>query len=818
MAANDKPPSAIRCCVRLRPDADSSAFDVDGCRLTVQREVLARAGRADWLADLQFTFADVFGAETSTAEVYERAVADVLPGVLLSGMHCTLMAYGQTSSGKTHTMLGDAAATTGPTSEPGLITLAIQDVLRQVGGDARGARRYRLRLSCLEVYNEQCNDLLAPERSNLKLFEKAGGVLVQGLSEYEFGMGALEEDLDALAVLLRAAERQRHVGATSANDRSSRSHLVCCLTVDSWEGGGGDESAACARQSTLQLVDLAGSERRQTSSGGDASQGVEGATINKSLLALSTIIHRLSDLARSELGVARSELGMAGSLLPLAHLPFRDSKLTRLLQPCLGGPAQALIVATVRPAAACLDESLATLRFGVRAQRVQNAPSNSPEAPQVSVQLLNRLSAEITSLRQQLMLAERNGGGGSVPPSPARSHSRSIPPSPRSVRNDSGRNDSGRNGRTSPAVTSVAAGSGSGAQLGAQLPPPPPHARPSPATFAAHEAPSPAGRHPFGRSGLSAASSSLLASLGVPGAVVGTIGDPTEFHSGVLPNAGGFENGRSGCGGGGGGGGGGANARGSAADTALEAAARDEEGWRVALAAVGVEPQLARGGAALMYLHALERAASLRCAAHSQAHELRRAVRIHNGAQNGAQDGAQNGAQNGASKSAKVGTGSPSRRRAGDGAAPSNGLARLPLAPPGSSTPNTARSPAAAEEAAEAADAALIAALEEQLVSLLEGTGDCVRELIGVLGRAHRASRPGAQDGATQAAVVAMRARAAALDGEMLPRPRSGVAEAPMLLDERVRMLRRSREELCGQHDMLCHLLQARSRRVREWE
>ena len=443
MAANLAQPTAIRCCVRLRPDADSSAFDVDGCRLTVQREVLARAGRADWLADLQFTFADVFGAETSTAEVYERAVADVLPGVLLSGMHCTLMAYGQTSSGKTHTMLGDAAATAGPTSEPGLITLAIQDVLRQVGGDARGARRYRLRLSCLEVYNEQCNDLLAPERSNLKLFEKAGGVLVQGLSEYEFGMGVLEEDLDALAVLLRAAERQRHVGATSANDRSSRSHLVCCLTVDSWEGGGGDESAARARQSTLQLVDLAGSERRQSSSGGDASQGVEGATINKSLLALSTIIHRLSELPRSsrdhpEILHRLSELGMPGSLLPLAHLPFRDSKLTRLLQPCLGGPAQALIVATVRPAASCLDESLATLRFGVRAQRVQNAPSMSPEAPQVSAQLLNRLSAEITSLRQQLMLAERNGGGGSVhihsgsvPPSPARSHSRSIPPSPR---------------------------------------------------------------------------------------------------------------------------------------------------------------------------------------------------------------------------------------------------------------------------------------------------------------------------------------------------------------------------------------------------
>ena len=181
--------------------------------------------------------------------------------------------------------------------------------------------------------------------------------------------------------------------------------------------------------------------------------------------------------------------------------------------------------------------------------------------------------------------------------------------------------------------------------------------------------------------------------------------------------------------------------------------------------------------------------------------------------------GAQNGAQNGASKSAKVGAGSPAHRRACDGA-PGNGLARLPLAPQGTSPPNTARSPAAAaEDAAAAADAALIAALEEQLVSLLEGTGDCVRELIGVLGRAQKmASRPGAQDGATQAAAVAMRARSAALDGEVLPRPRSGVADAPMLLDERVRMLRRSREELCGQHDMLCHLLQARSRRVREWE
>ena len=183
--------------------------------------------------------------------------------------------------------------------------------------------------------------------------------------------------------------------------------------------------------------------------------------------------------------------------------------------------------------------------------------------------------------------------------------------------------------RTSPAATSVAASSGNGAHHGAHhgahLAPPLPHARPSPATFAAHEVPSPAGRHPFGRSGFSAASSSLLASLGVPGAIVGA-----EHHDGVFPNAGAVENGRSGCGGGSGGGGG------SGADTALEAATRDEAGWRIALAAVEVEPELARGGAALMYLHALERAALFTRAARSHALELRRAVRAQNGAQNGA--------------------------------------------------------------------------------------------------------------------------------------------------------------------------------------
>ena len=198
--------------------------------------------------------------------------------------------------------------------EPGVISLAFEDVLRRANA-ARSSRRFRLRFSALEVYNEQCNDLLAPERANLKLYETAGsGVHVSGLSEWDVSSSGELEDL------LRAAERQRHVGATASNDRSSRSHLLCTLNVDSWAREPSEEDADDAEDddeqpsggaadvlsSTLQLVDLAGSERRQTHL--HEGQQVEGASINKSLLTLSTIIHRLAELSDSNKGPGSSLL------------------------------------------------------------------------------------------------------------------------------------------------------------------------------------------------------------------------------------------------------------------------------------------------------------------------------------------------------------------------------------------------------------------------------------------------------------------------------------------------------------------------------
>ena len=282
----------VRSCVRLRPlsshERATSAFSVSGTKLSLRREVLEEEGRADWLADSEYNFDAVFGPETSTATVYARAAAEIVPWCV-KGVNCTIIAYGQTAAGKTHTMLGAQAVhspraalpASGHTSERGMIALAVDDVLRRVG--AAGQRRHRLRVSFLEIYNEQCNDLLAADRgANLKLFERADGVVVPGVSEWDVS------DSDKLEALLRQAERQRHVGTTYSNDRSSRSHLLCTVSVDSWAGNGSSDAASATGapgapapsgadpnvlSATLQLVDLAGSERRQAASEGQSHEG-----------------------------------------------------------------------------------------------------------------------------------------------------------------------------------------------------------------------------------------------------------------------------------------------------------------------------------------------------------------------------------------------------------------------------------------------------------------------------------------------------------------------------------------------------------------
>ncbi|PIA14448.1 kinesin-domain-containing protein, partial [Coemansia reversa NRRL 1564] len=256
----------------------------------------------------------------------------------MSGFNGTIFAYGQTSSGKTHTMYGSG-------SELGIIKLAVKNMFDMVNSDTN--REYLLRVSFLEIYNEVLRDLLEPTKSNLKIHENSKHeIFVGDLSEHiVFNAAQVEE-------VLQKGDRNRHIAGTNMNERSSRSHTIFRIVIESREKA----FTGAVKVSCLNLVDLAGSERvGQT--GAEGQRLKEGAHINKSLLALGTVIGRLSE-----------DGGDRG------HVPYRDSKLTRILQPSLGGNAKTLIICTITPSPDYADETLSTLKFASRAKTIRNTP------------------------------------------------------------------------------------------------------------------------------------------------------------------------------------------------------------------------------------------------------------------------------------------------------------------------------------------------------------------------------------------------------------------------------------------------------------
>ncbi|KAI8902036.1 P-loop containing nucleoside triphosphate hydrolase protein [Globomyces pollinis-pini] len=249
----------------------------------------------------------------------------------------TIFAYGQTSSGKTHTMFGHK-------DEPGIMPLATTHIFRHILKTVN--REFLVRVSYVEIYNEVIKDLLKPENDNLKIHQNPNGeIFVGDLSEHVVSSVANVESLMMLG------DSNRHTGETYMNDESSRSHTIFRMTIESRE----KNSVGAVKVSVLNLVDLAGSERV----GHTGAEGIrlkEGGHINKSLLALGTVIGRLSE---------GKDTG---------HIPYRDSKLTRILQSSLGGNARTSIICTVTPAMLHIDETITTLRFANRAKCIQNRP------------------------------------------------------------------------------------------------------------------------------------------------------------------------------------------------------------------------------------------------------------------------------------------------------------------------------------------------------------------------------------------------------------------------------------------------------------
>jgi centromeric protein E len=286
----------------------------------------------------------VFGEGDGNANVYSAAAKPVVSAVL-RGINGTVMAYGQTSSGKTHTMSGSDV-------DPGVMSLALRDIFDAVRADEH-TRRYDVRCSYMEIYNEEIRDLLSRDpdgnRSHIKLVNGHNG-LTQVLNLEERKVKSSEEVNDVVA----AGLKRRQVGRTAMNHVSSRSHAVLRIKVASAPLIEGDPNVRPATVSTLYVVDLAGSERAAQNTSKATKK--EGAAINQSLLTLRLCVQRLAKDAEDGTET---------------HVPYRDSKLTRILQPALAGPGRTAIVAAVTPAAGNAQETYSTLNFVGTAKSVK---------------------------------------------------------------------------------------------------------------------------------------------------------------------------------------------------------------------------------------------------------------------------------------------------------------------------------------------------------------------------------------------------------------------------------------------------------------
>ncbi|KAF2934071.1 kinesin-like protein KIN-7E, chloroplastic isoform X1 [Oryza sativa Japonica Group] len=332
--------------------------------------------RNEYNPSIAYAFDKVFGPATTTRHVYDIAAQHVVSGAM-EGINGTVFAYGVTSSGKTHTMHGEQKS-------PGIIPLAVKDVFSIIQ-DTPG-REFLLRVSYLEIYNEVINDLLDPIGQNLRIREDAQGTYVEGIKEE-----VVLSPAHALS-LIASGEEHRHVGSNNFNLVSSRSHTIFTLTIESSPSGENDEGEV--KLSQLNLIDLAGSESSKTETTGLRRK--EGSYINKSLLTLGTVIAKLTD-------------GKA------THIPYRDSKLTRLLQSSLSGHGRISLICTVTPASSNSEETHNTLKFAHRSKHIEIKASQNKIIDEKS--LIKKYQKEITCLKEELQQLRRGMmGNGYIPP------------------------------------------------------------------------------------------------------------------------------------------------------------------------------------------------------------------------------------------------------------------------------------------------------------------------------------------------------------------------------------------------------------------
>ena len=307
-----------------------------------------------------YTYNLVFGPETTQEDIFYNCSINKLIDSALDGYSVTIFAYGQTGSGKTYTIMGrDDSINEKILSNDkysGIMPKSINYIWSTVGSRQE---KYYIKVSFLEIYNEQINDLLNIGNNNLQIrWDQRQGFFVEGLFVIE-----CKKPDDIVEVILQGT-KNRKKGSHELNKDSSRSHTILTVYVISEFQSNGENFKKYGK---ISFVDLAGSERlKETHSSGGMIK--ETGNINKSLFVLGKVISALTDKKNNN-----------------QHIPYRDSKLTMLLMDSIGGASKTLMIACVSPSATYSDETMSTLNYASRTMNIKNKPLVQMEGKDVPV-------------------------------------------------------------------------------------------------------------------------------------------------------------------------------------------------------------------------------------------------------------------------------------------------------------------------------------------------------------------------------------------------------------------------------------------------
>lgn len=319
-----------------------------------------------------FTFDRVFNMQCKQSDIFDYSIRPTVDD-LLNGYNGTVFAYGQTGAGKSYTMMGSSID---DEVGRGVIPRIVEQIFASIMSSP-STIEYTVRVSYMEIYMERIRDLMAPQNDNLPVHEeKNRGVYVKGL--LEIYVSSVQEVYE----VMRRGGNARAVAATNMNQESSRSHSIFVITVTQK-----NVETGSAKSGQLFLVDLAGSEKvGKTGASGQTLE--EAKKINKSLSALGMVINSLTDGKSS-------------------HVPYRDSKLTRILQESLGGNSRTTLIINCSPSSYNDAETLSTLRFGMRAKSIKNkAKVNAELSPLELKQLLGKAKTQITTFENYIVNLE----------------------------------------------------------------------------------------------------------------------------------------------------------------------------------------------------------------------------------------------------------------------------------------------------------------------------------------------------------------------------------------------------------------------------